>query len=147
MEPLTLRDIADLLFAARERIDFYWNFYMIVVIAVIGWLVAKKKKSRPMTIPVKVLVTVGFLIATAMNFIGLYGSYTLAEALRVDLLRLAGTTPLTETRVVLEQHSYFVHRAAALWVHIGVGAAILFAVWFARLFEPAPQSVGESDGT
>jgi hypothetical protein len=146
LEPLTLRDIADLLFAARERIDFYWNFYVIVVIAIIGWLVARKKKSRPMTFPVKILVTVGFVIAATMNFVGLYGAYTLAEALRTDLLRLAATTALTDTRLVLEQHSYLAHRAAALWAHLSVGAVILFAIWFGRFFEPAVQPKGELDG-
>jgi hypothetical protein len=146
LEPLTLRDIADLLFAARGRIDFYWNFYVIVVIAVIGWLVARKKKSRPMILPVKLLVTVGFLIASTMNFVGLYGAYTLAEALRTDLLRLATTTPLTDTRLVLEQHSYLAHRSAAIGAHIGVGAVILFAIWFGRFFEPLAQPKGDSDG-
>jgi hypothetical protein len=146
LEPLTLRDIADLLFAARSRVDFYWNFYVIVVIAVIGWLVARKKKSRPMTLPVKLLVTVGFLIAATMNFVGLYGAYTLAEALRTDLLRLAATTPLTDTRLVLEQHSYLAHRAAALWAHLSIGAVILFAIWFGRFFERAAQPQGGSDG-
>ena len=36
--PMSIKDAVDLLFAARERIDFYWNFYVVVVIAVIGWI-------------------------------------------------------------------------------------------------------------
>lgn len=136
LDALSLRDIADLLFAARERIDFYWNFYVIVVIAVIGWLITKKK---PLTLGVKILVTVVFLIAASMNLLGLYGAYAIAEALRVDLLRVSAATPLTATRQVLENHSYLAHRTAALWTHIGVALIILLTVWFASLFErPGP---------
>ncbi|HEX6383638.1 MAG TPA: hypothetical protein VF177_03110 [Anaerolineae bacterium] len=136
MEPgaaITIKDVADLLFAARERIDFYWNFYVVVIVAVIGWLVSVKKT---LTLPMKVLVSVAYLIAAAMNFLGLYSSYTFAEALRIDLLQMAATAPLNNTRLLLEQYSYLSQRAAAFWVHIVVGAAILLVVWFARLSEP-----------
>ena len=45
---MTIKEVADLLFAARERIDFYWNFYVVVVIAVIGWIVSLKKTLAPL---------------------------------------------------------------------------------------------------
>lgn len=128
--PLTLRDVADLLFAARARIDFYWNFYVIVVIAVIGWMVTVKKT---LTFSIKLLVTVAFLIAAVTNLVGLYSSYTVAEALRLDLLRLGATSPLRNTRLMLEQHSYELHRAVALAVHFVLGSAILLTVWLGRL--------------
>src|SRR5574341_1131172 len=130
---MTIKDVADLLFAVRERIDFYWNFYVVVVIAVIGWLVSRKKT---LTLSMKVLVSVAYLIAAAINFLGLYSSYTFAEALRTDLLRMAATTPLTDTRLILEQHSYLAQRLTAFWIHLAVGATILLAVWFARFSEP-----------
>jgi hypothetical protein len=135
MEPggaITFKDVADLLFAARERIDFYWNFYVVVVIAVIGWLLSLKK---PLTLSMKVLVSVAFLVAAAMNLLALYSSYTFAEALRTDLLRMAATTPLTDTRLILEQHSYLTQRLVAFWIHLPVGATILLVVWFARFSE------------
>jgi hypothetical protein len=130
---MTIKDVADLLFAARERIDFYWNFYVVVVIAVIGWLVSLKKT---LTRPMKVLVSVVYVIATATNLLGLYSSYTFAEALRADLVRMAATTPLTDTHLYLEQHSYLPQRLAAIGVHLVVGATILLVVWFARFSEP-----------
>jgi hypothetical protein len=143
---MTIRDVADLLFAARERIDFYWNFYVVVVIAVIGWLVSLRRTLTP---PMKALVSVAYLIAAGMNLLGLYGAYTFAEALRTDLLRMAATAPLTETRLVLEQHSYLAHRLAALWIHLAVGAAILLVVWLAPFSEPrdaaAPAPAGAAE--
>jgi hypothetical protein len=130
---MTIKDVADLLFAARERIDFYWNFHVVVVIAVIGWLVSFK---RTLTLSMKLLVSVAYLVAAVMNFVGLYGSYTFAEALRTDLLRMAATTPLSDTTLYLEQHSYLSQRLTALLIHLAVGTTILAVVWFARLSEP-----------
>jgi len=130
---MSIKDVADLLFAARERIDFYWNFYVVVVIAVIGWLVSLKKTLTP---SMKVLVSVVYVIAATTNLLGLYSSYTFAEALRADLVRMAATTPLTDTHLYLEQHSYLPQRLAAICVHIAVGATILFVVWFAQFSEP-----------
>ena len=130
---ITIKEIVDLLLTARERIDFYWNFYVVVVIAVIGWLVSLKKT---LTLSMKALVSVAYVIAAVMNYLGLYSSYTFAEALRTDLLRMAATTPLTDTRLILEQYSYLTQRVTAFWIHVGVGATILLVIWFARFAEP-----------
>jgi hypothetical protein len=130
---ITIKEVADLLFAARERIDFYWNFYVVVVIAIIGWLVSLKKT---LTLSMKVLVSVAYLIAAVMNYLGLYGSYAFAEALRTDLLRMVSAAPpLTDTRLMLEQHSYLTQRLTAFWIHLIVGATILLVIWFARFSE------------
>jgi hypothetical protein len=137
---MTVNDVADLLFAARERIDFYWNFYVVIVIAIIGWLVSLK---RTLTVPMKSLVTVVYLVASGMNLAGLYSSYSFAEALRTDLLRLATGTPLRDTRLLLEEHSYLSHRTSAFWIQLAVGATILIAVWFTRISQPEPPAVEE----
>ena len=124
---MPIKDAIDLLFSARERIDFYWNFYVVVVVAVVGWIVTRKE---PLTRPTRILVSVAYLIAAATNLVGLYGSYTFAEALRGDLLRMTQGSPLAQTRHVLSQHSYATQRFWAFVVHLGVGATILFVVWF-----------------
>jgi hypothetical protein len=129
---ITIKEVADLLFAARGRIDFYWNFYVVVVIAVIGWLVSLKKT---LTLSMKVLVSVAYLIAASMNYLGLYSSYAFAEALRTDLLRMITTASLTDTRLMLEQHSYLAQRLGAFWIHLVVGATILLVIWFGRFSE------------
>ena len=130
---MDIKDVADLLFAARERIDFYWNFQVVVIIAVIGWLVSFKK---PLTVSMKLLVSVAYVIAAVMNYLGLYSSYTFAEALRTDLLRMAATTSLTDTTLFLGQLSYLPQRLTALLIHLAVGVTILLVVWFAHFSEP-----------
>jgi hypothetical protein len=132
---MTIKEVADLLFAARERIDFYWNFYVVVVIAVIGWIVSLKKT---LSLSMKLLVTVAYAIAALMNLLGLYSSYTLAEALRLDLLRLTASTTLTDTTQFLQQHSYLPQRLTAILIHLAIGATILLVVWL------APSSEAES---
>jgi hypothetical protein len=134
---MTVKDVADLLLAATERVDFYWNFYVVIVIAVIGWLVSLKKA---LTVPLKVLVSVAYVIAAAMNLLGLYGSYTFAEALRTDLLRMAASAPLLDTFAILEKHSYAAQRTAAFWIHLVVGSAVLLAVWYAKLVVSEPTA-------
>lgn len=126
---MSLKDAVDLLFAARERIDFYWNFYVVVVVAVVGWIVTRKER---LSTSGKVLVSIAYVVAAVTNLAGLYASYTLAEALRTDILRLTLASPLTDTRVVLAQHSYLSQRTGAFLVHAVVGATILLVVWRAN---------------
>jgi hypothetical protein len=126
---MTVHDIADLLFAARGRVDSYWSFYVVVVVAVMGWLLSRK---RALPASMKALVSLVFLIAATSSLVGLYSSYTIAEALRTDLLRVAGDTPLTETRALLERHSYVSHRTRAVWIHLAVAATVLASVWLSR---------------
>jgi hypothetical protein len=144
---VTIKEVADLLFAARERIDFYWNFYVVVVIAVIGWIVSLKKT---LSLSMKLLVTVAYAIAALMNLLGLYSSYTLAEALRLDLLRLTASTNLADTTQFLQQHSYLPQRLTAIVIHLVIGATILLVVWLAPSSEaesaPAKAAPGGAEG-
>lgn len=134
---VTLAEAAELLFAARGRIDFYWNFQVAVILAVIGWSVSLK---RPLPRSMKALVSGAYLIAAAANLAALYSAYTFAEALRTDLLRLAADSPLTGTRALLAQHSYLAQRTTAFWIHLAVGVVVLLAIWFAR-----PLGIADDD--
>ena len=123
---MSIKDAVDLLFAARERIDFYWNFYVVVVIAVVGWILTRKDGLTPSA---KILVTVAYVVAAVTNLAGLYAAYSFAEALRTDLLRMTVGSPLADTRLILQQHSYLPQRVTAFLVHIAVGVTILLVVW------------------
>lgn len=127
---LSISEVADLLFSARERIDFYWNFYIGLIVAVVGWLIAEK---RTLSTRSKVIAMIAFVLAAGMNLSGLYSSYTLAAALRDDLLRMTpAETALRETRSLLEQHSYVVQRTVALWTHFLFDGGVLALLWSLR---------------
>ena len=137
---MSIKDAVDLLFSARERIDFYWNFYVVVVIAVVGWILTRKDGLTPSA---KVLVTVAYVVAAVTNFAGLYAAYTFAEALRTDLLRMTVGSPLTDTRLILQQHSYLPQRISALLVHVFVGVTILLVVWRSNPLSVRTEHKGE----
>jgi hypothetical protein len=48
--------------------------------------------------------------------------------------------PLTDTRLLLAQHSYLSLPGMAIVIHLALGATILVAVWFARLSEHQPST-------
>jgi len=130
------KEIADLFVTATGKIEFYWNFYTVTLLALIGWLVSTKNALRPR---LKILVTVGYLAFVLMNVIGLWGSYTFAEALRQDLLISVKTAPdtLKNAQAVLFERSFESQRMLALVIHAILGAFVLSAVWFGRLGEQA----------
>ena len=37
------KEIADLFVTATGKIEFYWNFYTVTLLALIGWLVSTNK--------------------------------------------------------------------------------------------------------
>ena len=38
---MTAKEVADLLINASERVDFYWNFLVVILVALVGWLIAQ----------------------------------------------------------------------------------------------------------
>jgi hypothetical protein len=129
---MEMKDVANLFIAATDKIQFYWNFYVVMLIALIGWLVSTK---TALSTSLKFLITVGYLVFVAMNILGLYGSYTFAEALRTDLLAMDGAKALAHTRDVLQSQSFISQRTGAFWIHLIVGLAVLSVVWLGRLGE------------
>jgi hypothetical protein len=129
---MTAKEVADLLVTATGRTDFYWNFFVVILIALIGWLFSLKK---PLTAHMKTLVTVGYLIAALMNLLGLFVSYSFAEALRVDLIALLQSKGASATLEVLQSSSFGKQRWTALAIHILLGIVVLWVVWRAKFGE------------
>jgi cytochrome b len=125
------RDIADLFVTAIDKIEFYWNFYTVTLLALIGWLVTTK---QALDRGLKLLLSVGYLIFVAMNLTGLWGSYTLAEALRLDLL--AATADQAQTiehaRNILAGRSMEAQRTLAFVIHGVLAMLVLGVIWLRR---------------
>ena len=128
------KDIADLFLAATGKIEFYWNFYTVTLIALIGWLVSRKQPFQP---KLKLLITVGYQAFVLMNVLGLLGSYTFAEALRLDLLAAPQAVPdsLVHARDVLNKHSYDDQKILAMVIHAVLAVFVLGVIWFGRFGE------------
>lgn len=126
------KDVAQLFIAATARVEFYWNFYVVMLLALIGWMFSTKKR---ITADLKAVITAGYIFFVCMNLIGLWGSYTFAEALRNDLLVVANLKPdeLRSTRAVLSETSFAAQRWVAIVIHVVLAAIVLSVVWVGRL--------------
>ena len=134
------KDLADLLIAATGRIDFYWNFYTITVLALIGWMVSTEK---PLAVRLKILITVGYILFAIMTLGALKTSYYFADAIRQDLLISVDKEPmkLKNLLIVLDNKQFTKNIPKAVVMHTFLGACVLYAVWFARLGKPpGPKS-------
>ena len=136
---MDVQNVADLFVAATNKIEFYWNFYVVTLIALVGWLVSTK---RSLSVSLKLLITVAYLVFVAMNILGLYGSYTFAEALRTDLLSMEGAKAISHTHKVLQTHSYVGQRTGMFWIHAIVGVAVLLVIWLGRFGEINSEESG-----
>jgi hypothetical protein len=125
---MNTKEVADLFLAAVGKVEFYWNFYVVMLLALIGWLVTSK---TPFGTHVKLIVTVGYLLFALMNVIGLWGAYTIAEALRLDLLAVAKeTNRLAHSVDVISARSFEGQRTLAVAIHVIFGAVVLTVIWF-----------------
>lgn len=126
---MTTKDIADLFVAAVGKIEFYWNFYTVTVLALIGWLASS---DATLTLPLKLLITVGYAVFVLMNIIGLQGSYLFAEALQKDLLDAIQADPdmLNSTQAALSKKSFKGQRKSVPVIHAVLGVVILCSIWF-----------------
>jgi hypothetical protein len=140
---MELKDVAQLFITATARVEFYWNFYVVMLLALIGWMFATKK---PLTTHLKLLLTAGYIVFVCMNLIGLWGSYTFAEALRHDLLAIANFKPdeLRNTRAVLAERSFLAQRSVALVIHVVLGAVVLLTVWCGQLGDDTSSKAEKS---
>jgi hypothetical protein len=131
------KELAELFITATGKIEFYWNFFTVTVLALIGWLAAG---NHVLTLRLKILVTVGYSLFVMMNIFGLLGSYEFAEALRLDLLASArnDADSLEHARRVLSERSFEQQKTLVFFIHAAVAAVVLFAVWGRALHDILP---------
>ena len=127
MEP---KEIADLFLKATDKIEFYWNFYVVLLTAMIGWFISLNKL---LSTKMKLLITSGYLVFAVMNVIGLYGAYSFAEALRIDILTLNTIENIPNTLMLLKEHSYLNQLSAVKWIHLVIGVGMIFTIWSGRI--------------
>lgn len=125
---MKVKEVADLFSTATNKLDFYWNFYVVFLVALIGWFVAQSNEDA-MSWLIKLAITIGYLAFSLVNALSLYGSYTFAEALRRDLVAMPGTGELKHTLEVMQAFSYIPRRRLALFIHLVVDLAILAVIW------------------
>ena len=124
---MTTGDLAGWFTTAIGKVEFYWNFYVVTLLALIGWMLST---AGPATASVKWLITVGYLVFVCMNVLGLWNSYKFAEALRQDLLAIA-PPELAKTRTVLAGSLFGGRYSVVLAIHCVLAIIVLVCVWTA----------------
>ena len=125
---MTTKDIADIFLFSIERIEFYWNFYVVSILALAGWLAST---SVNFSLQFRLLITAGYLALSGMNVLGLVGSYLTVEAVRKDLLHSANkhAADLENTIKILADNSFENRPFIAIAIHVVIGGLFLFAIW------------------
>lgn len=120
------------------KIEFYWQFYTATLIAVMGWFLGTKD---PPPLRLRVLIALGYVFFAMMNIAALWGSYTLAESLRRDLIIELQKAPsiLINTRGNLEAISYHSQKYLSLVIHGVVGISLLCMIFLTRKASRNPE--------
>ncbi|MDJ0894806.1 MAG: hypothetical protein QNJ92_06660 [Alphaproteobacteria bacterium] len=136
---MPIKDAVDLFITATEKIEFYWNFYVVMLIALVGWLITTK---RAFSTSMKILITVGCLVFVAMNLLGLDRAYRFAEALRTDILAMDGADALARTREVFSSVNFELQQVLIFPIHLVLAVVVLSVVWFRRGDAQKPKGAG-----
>jgi uncharacterized membrane protein len=136
------KDIVDMFLSALGKVEFYWNFYTVTVLALIGWMASTKAATVQR---LRLLVLVGFCAFSAMNLLGLHGSYLFTESLQKDLIALgsndSASANLKHTSNLLGRVRYDIQRIASYFIHLVVG--VLFAMALFSKYSPWLKRNGE----
>lgn len=145
---MSASEIASHLAAATQRVEFYWQFYVVMLTALVGWLISTSTKLNFYSV---VLLIVGYVVFVFMNIMGLWGSYAIAEALRSDLVELMSSDPgngmknnMPNTYTALRDISYHQQSARVAQIHMVMFAVVLTAIltkWRWQRATPATTSL------
>jgi hypothetical protein len=126
--PLTIQQLIDLIEKAESRINSYWNFYTIVVIAIVGWLMSSQA-------PFSLHQTIALTLALATFFCANFGVMR-AATIRILALEDELAAVARETEFVGESLKRVLSGTAmpgrlgwSYGLHIIVDVAVIFAVW------------------
>lgn len=142
---IELKDTIDLYTNSVDKVEFYWNFYSVVVISIIGWLLSERRKLPH---HLKLLAIGGFLFFAAMNLYNLMGAYTLSDALQDDLrYHLANSRDhgLEQTQQVFANAGFKYQKPAAMAVHLVIATAVVLMIWQTGTRQPAGKGSTDSD--
>jgi hypothetical protein len=113
MDPTLLAK--DFVFKALDKIDFYWHFLTIGLLAFAGWLASGKTRG---TRHIKCLLLGGYICFAAMNLYALDRTYVFAESAIQDLANRINVSELPRIHAYAkEKFAFGRQRVAAYCIH------------------------------
>ncbi len=131
---MKLAEIADLFVTAVDTTNFFWNFYVVGIVAIVGWLFSL---SRSLDVQLKIVVSVGFLLFIGMNLQALTSTYLFLSAI-VEEMQAVITKDTFRTDglgMLIDQLSYDGRIWLTWGIHAVMDTAILYCIWSDRLWQ------------
>lgn len=87
---ISLTDLSELILKLADQINFYWNFYVVVNIAILGWILSLNNNPAW---PLKTVASAAFLVFLALNITALLRSYIFLQAASLEFKAIAVEFP------------------------------------------------------
>ena len=138
---MEIKDIINIVMKLSDSVNFYWNFYVVGVIAIIGWLISLKEHIKWQ---IKLLVSIGFLFFIILNIHGLLGSYTLLEASINELQESVNPSTFKTDKIfhTIKNISFSYYPQAVLGIHVVIDSGIFIAIWSNKVWSTLRLSSG-----
>ncbi|MGN7613907.1 hypothetical protein ACQZV8_17705 [Magnetococcales bacterium HHB-1] len=131
---MDIMDWIDVSFKTVDSINFLWNFYAVVVLAILGWIYSGQNELRKDT---QKAVTIVFLAFSLYNIVMLYSSYVLLHACITELQSAIGRTPemkkLSKETLNLVNGLSFENRQIVFpFLHLLADSLVIYTIWFRK---------------
>ncbi len=124
----SIKKIIDIIESLESRINSYWNFYIVVVVATIGWLMSAKV---PFTIDQGVALTIAIGLFFIANFLVMRSATKCVIAFE-DELNTASQKYEFDSVVLKEELSHTSMPSRLLLsylLHGSIDIAVIYAIW------------------
>lgn len=120
--------ILELIEKLETRINAYWNFYTIVVIATVGWLLSSKV---PFSGPQSVALTIAVALFFVVNFSVMRAATRRVVAFELELNAISENAEFASDALTEELTSTSIPRRLVIshLLHIVVDVAVIYAIW------------------
>lgn len=131
---MDVKDIIDIFFKAKDNMQFFWNFYVIGLVAIIGWFFTLKKHLSKV---LKIFLSILFVIFMGMNISGLMRSYELIVASKTDLLALVQCADCVERGTIMSILSFYSdgYKYIVWGIHGVIDLGMFFVIWNDNVWE------------
>ena len=121
-------DVFELFFKLLNGVGFYWNFYVVGVLAIIGWILSA---DSPPATEIRAVVTGGFVFFIAYNLFALRWRYEWLDLITSELKQRVSPCIFKEQALCdrVEKLSFGFSNHYALGIHAMVDVALVCLVW------------------
>jgi hypothetical protein len=125
---MNLKDLLELAEKLEDRINAYWNFYTVVVLAAVGWLFSAEKNGYTFPSTVAAIALIGFFFA---NFSVIRYATNKLTALESEIEAVAPDAGLKSEKYIKQLRTWSIpNRMLFSWMlHLLVDAAVLAAIF------------------